>query len=360
MFLICPDKFKGSLSAHEVAIAIARGLGDKEDIKIVPLADGGEGTAEILAKKYDAKRVAAEARDPLQRVINSWFYFSENTKTAIIQMSAASGHELLKEHELDPMNTSSVGTGDLILSALKLGAQNIKLCVGGSATNEGGAGMASSLGVKFFDKNQREIVPNGGNLIHLHSIDTSSITKVPQFEIIHDVTNPLLGSNGATMVYGPQKGAKADDLSTMEDGLAHYAQMLHFEDLNLVGLGAAGGIGLSAITLFGSILKPGFREVADSVGLEELVKKSSVVITGEGRLDSQSKEGKVVGEVEKLVIKHEKSLFIICGMHQDFDTDYPVLTIESIASSESDSIENAAKYVSDLATKVASHPSFFS
>lgn len=230
--LIAPDKFRGSLSALRVADSIEKGIlkiFPKAIIEKVPMADGGEGTVESLVDATGGKIIKTKAKDPLGRDIESFYGILGDGKTAVIEMAAASGLYLLKDYERNPMITTTYGTGQLIKDALDRGCREFIIAIGGSATNDGGAGMAMALGVKFYDKYGREIGLGGGELSKIYSIDTSNLDdrlKECEFIVACDVANPLIGENGASRVYGPQKGATKEMVEVLDKNLEHYGKLL--------------------------------------------------------------------------------------------------------------------------------------
>lgn len=305
LIAIAPDSFKGALDAAGVANAIADGFRKvlpNARFRLIPMADGGEGTVDAWAAAKSAKRIFVTVKDPLGRPIEASFAYDCISKTAVLEMAAASGLPLLKHDERNPLVTSTFGTGELILAALDLGARHIILGIGGSATNDGGAGMASALGARLLDKRGRLLPPGGAALARLALIDLSNfdkrISKV-KFEVACDVTNPLCGENGASAVYGPQKGASKADVKKLDAALQNYGKVVlesvpcknGFSPLT-PGAGAAGGLGFGLGAFCSAKLKRGVAIIAESVGLREQLKGCDLVITGEGRLDSQTVNGK--------------------------------------------------------------------
>ncbi|WP_207425220.1 glycerate kinase [Pedobacter sp. SYSU D00535] len=330
-FLIAPDKFKHSLSSFEAAEAITEGLLlANSSFRIIkhPLADGGDGFADVLGRYLDSEKVTVTTLDPLFREIITSYYFSSTTQTAVLEMAKASGLMLLKESEYNCLYTSSIGTGLMVLDAVKRGAKTIFLGLGGSATNDGGIGMASALGIRFLDKDGKELSPIGKNLIRIASIDTSTALRLDglTFEIACDVQNPLTGGNGGTYVYSAQKGATEEDAQALEEGMQNYAAILKRDlgiDVDEVpGAGAAGGLGAGCIAFLGGRLKKGIQMIFDYAGTEERVKEVDYVITGEGKLDSQSFDGKVLSGLNDLCQKYQVPLVTLCGT---VETDYEVL-----------------------------------
>jgi glycerate kinase len=300
--LIAPNAMKGSLSASDFANAIAEGLIMADNtLKLIkhPLADGGDGTAEILVTALGGIFVPVKVHDPLGRIIDSRFGWIAGTKSAIIEMAEASGIKLLADNELNPMIASSRGTGELIMAAINLGAKKIILGVGGSATVDGGIGMIKALGFKLADNIGDEVIEGGRGLIHIAKIHSGNVkTELLTCEIliVSDVTNPLLGENGAAAIYGPQKGATPQMVDDLNLGFENYITVLEqFSGKNLVdtvGGGAAGGIAVPLIALLNARIESGAALIMDLLGVFNDLKNCDLVITGEGCIDLQTCQGK--------------------------------------------------------------------
>ena len=317
--LIAPDKFKGSLNACEVAENIALGLRDvlhDAQIDIVPMADGGEGTAGVICDALDGCWLKCQAYDPLGRVIDARYAWIENSKLAVMEMSEAAGMRRLSESERDPFLANTFGVGEMILNAAQRSAREIIVGLGGSATNDGGFGMARALGFRFFDSknNQLQEVVDLGRL---ERTELPAILSLPKIIGAADVRNPLLGENGATRVFGPQKGATAGKVDILERALAKLADVvskeLRVDHRDEAGAGAAGGLGFALMSFCGAKIRPGFDVVAEAVGLESKMKSVDVVITGEGSLDRQTLEGKTPAGVARLARALGKRVFAIVG-----------------------------------------------
>jgi len=325
--LIAPDSFKDCLSAHQVANAIRLGIEriyPEARFQIAPMADGGEGTVESVIDATRGKMVELPVLDPLMREIGSFYGITGDGSTAVIEMAAASGLELLERSERNPWITSTFGTGQLIKDALERGCGRILLGIGGSATNDGGAGMAEALGVKFADQNGVSIAGGGGFLGQLATISMEGLdSRIVETEIIVacDVTNPLTGNEGASAVYGPQKGANPQMVVQLDHNLKHFAgiikNQLGKEVTHVQGSGAAGGLGAGLMAFLDGKLKKGFDMVAEVVGLEEMVKVADLVITGEGMMDSQTRFGKTPYGVAQLACKHHKPVIGVAGTLAD-------------------------------------------
>ncbi len=331
--LIAPDSFKGSLSAQEVADSIERGIlkvCPSAEIFKVPMADGGEGTIDAILAVKKGKKVAIHAKNPLSRQILASYAILEEENTAIIEMAKASGLPLLSIEERNPLKTSTFGTGQLIQDALQnlsYAAQaTIIVCIGGSATNDGGAGMLQALGVNFLDRNGKAINVCGGNLQEIKKIDVSNfqIPKHVKFVVACDVENPLLGENGASAVFAPQKGADLETVRILEDNLAYFADLVentfpYLKGLkNQQGTGAAGGLGYALMAFLQAKMQKGIEIVIEITQLEHIIKKFSpqnrdLVITGEGAMDFQTVFGKVPWGVAMLAKKYQLPVIGIAG-----------------------------------------------
>lgn len=321
--VIAPDSYKGSLSAKEVAEAIEKGIkkADKNiNVSKVPMADGGEGITESLVDATGGGIIQVKVADPLMREIEAFYGILGDGETAVIEMAAASGLPLLKEEERNPMKTTTYGTGQLIKHALDMGCRKFIIGLGGSATNDGGAGMAKALGVKFLDSKGREVELGGGALGNLSSIDISSIDeRIKECTILAacDVDNPLVGPEGASFVFGPQKGATKEEVMMLDQNLQHYGQLLE-ETLNnsildYPGAGAAGGLGGGLLAFLNAELKRGIDIVIEASGLEKIVKDADLVITGEGMIDNQTIYGKTPYGVAKVASKYDIPIIAIAG-----------------------------------------------
>ena len=308
-FIFAPDSFKGSLSAPEICDILervtARIFPGTETISI-PVADGGEGTVNAVLRAMGGKRLATRVTGPMfEPETAEWGLLADGT--AVMEMAQASGLPYVPESQRDPRNTTSLGTGEMIAEALKMGVRSILIGIGGSATNDGGMGMLAALGARFTDADGHEIRPVGGEMIRLATADFSNLMselKETAVTVICDVTNPLLGPNGATFVYGPQKGATPGIRDELEAGMAHYASILNaacgHNIADFPGAGAAGGLGAALGGVLGATLKSGIDAVLDTVHFEQKLEGVSLAITGEGRIDRQSVNfGKVPAGVAK-------------------------------------------------------------
>ena len=320
--LIAPDKFKGTLDAREVAQNIAKGLRDvlsDADIEIIPMADGGEGTAEAICDARGCSWVQCKAHDPLGREIYARYGWIDREKLAVTEMSEAAGMRRLSESERDPIRATTFGVGEMLLDATKRGANEIVIGLGGSATNDGGFGMARALGFRFLGAGDREIkrVVELALLERIQRPKGREELKRRRIVAAVDVKNPLLGENGATQVFGPQKGASKSDLDNLERALTRLADVVAtefgFDYRDEAGAGAAGGLGFGLLSFCDATIRPGFQVVAEAVGLELKMKDVDVVITGEGSLDRQTLEGKTPVGVARLARKFGKPVFAFVG-----------------------------------------------
>lgn len=324
--LVAPDKFRGSLEAAEVCDAIENGVRKAyPDAKItaIPLADGGEGTSKILTRQANGTDVTITVMDPLNRQVKATYGISEDHQVAFIEMAAASGLGLLSTEERNPLLTSTFGTGQLIVDALDRGVKKIILGIGGSATTDGGIGMAEALGYSFKDSEGHTLLPNGQSLEKIVSIDKHNAD--PRLALISvivacDVTNPLFGKEGAAFVYGPQKGADPEMVVRLDAGLENLAQVAtraFGRDVSLVpGAGAAGGLGAGCMWFLNAVLKDGISIVMEQCNIAALVSNADLVITGEGKVDEQTLAGKVVKGLAGLCKSHHVPLAVVCGTLQ--------------------------------------------
>jgi glycerate kinase len=361
--LIAPDKFKGTLNARDVAENIMFGLREilpDAKIDMVPVADGGEGTAEVICEARQGSWVKCDAHDPIGREIDARYAYIDNRKLAVMEMSEAAGMRRLRPDERDVDLANTFGVGEMILDAAGRGAQKIIIGLGGSATNDGGFGMARSLGFRFLGQ-EKELTESVSQLVKLARIEKPGSLSLPKIVAAADVRNPLLGGNGATRIFGPQKGATADKIDILERALAKLANVVS-KDLKVnyrdePGAGAAGGLGFGLLSFGCAIMRPGFDVVAESVELESKMKDIDVVITGEGSLDRQTLEGKTPAGVAQLARKLGKRVFAIVGRASEdrqvrelFDGVY--VTIRP-GMSEKESIAHAAELLRERARELA-------
>lgn len=309
--VVAPDKFKGTLTAAQAARAISAGWRRADptaELDEVPVADGGEGTLDALVAalggRIERVRVTGPLGDPVDAELG---VVDGEGLTAVVEMAGASGLQLVSEARRDPMRATTKGTGELMLAAARHGLARMIVCIGGSATNDGGAGMAQALGAHLRDEDGRDLPPGGAALRRLSSIDTTLMApELRDVDIVvaTDVDNPLTGPRGASAVYGPQKGASPEQVAVLDEALRHFAAVL-LRDLGIdvreiPGAGAAGGLGAGLIAFLGARVRPGFDVVADAVDLARRVEPADVVVTGEGRFDAQTDQGKAPAGVIRM------------------------------------------------------------
>lgn len=321
--LIAPDSFKENLSAKEVAQAIERGIKKVDEniqTSIVPMADGGEGTVESLVEATDGQIINVKVKDPLMRDLDSYYGVLGDRKTAVIEMAAASGLALLEKDERNPMDTTSFGTGQLIKYAIEEGYKNIIIGIGGSATNDGGAGMLMALGAKLLDANGEDIGLGAKGLGKLKSIDLYNFhedIKDCNFVVACDVDNPLVGKRGASYVFGPQKGADEHMVKILDANLENFGKVvedtLGISLLQYPGAGAAGGMGAALLAFLDAVLERGIDIVIEATQLERKIMDSNLVITGEGKIDDQTQFGKTPYGIATLAKKYNKPVIAIAG-----------------------------------------------
>lgn len=339
--LIAPDKFKDTLTASEAASAIFEGVkknNPNNTAFIFPMADGGEGTAQILSMGENCSEISLKVHNPLHQNIISRYYYSAQSKTAYIDLSAASGLQLLEQQERNPMNTSTYGTGQMIKNAIEKGARKIIVAAGGSATNDFALGAASALGYTFFDKNNKEIFPFGRNLYLIDKIrepENDVLFKNIEFITAYDVNACLYGKNGAAYLFAKQKGAKKEEIEILDKGLRNIAniikQKFKVDVSKLKGAGAAGGFAAGARAIFNSSLVSGADLIFENPELLQNLEQADLIITGEGKIDLQSFNGKLLSSI----IKHarNKKIIAFCGIKNNIENInelYPNLKIISL------------------------------
>lgn len=367
-FVIAPDKFKGSLTGFEFCDVVAEGLRivfPNAEILKIPLADGGDGTIEVVRHYLKADTIALTVKNPFFKAVEATYLFSNDTKIAYIEMAEASGLKLLKESEKNCKSTTSYGTGELIADALKKGAKEIILGIGGSATNDAGMGMAAALGFAFLDENDRPLLPIGSNLIQVERIDSSGVDaklKTVRVKVACDVTNPFYGKQGAAYVYAEQKGATPDDISDLDDGLKKFARVIEKtygkNVQQLSGAGAAGGMGAGTSVFLNATLTSGIELIKEMVDFDSQTKDADWIITGEGKLDGQTLSGKTINGVLNSAKKQNIPVAALCGSvdisiadQENLGLDYVASIIgglsnleQAIASSRQNLIKSAYNY----------------
>lgn len=327
--LVCPDKFRGTLGAQAATDAIATGwrrVRPADELDLAPMADGGEGTAEALVGEH-GRWVRTTVEGPLGDPVEATIGITSDG-AAVVESARASGVALLAESRRDPRRTGTSGTGQLMRCALDEGATTILVCLGGSATNDGGTGMATALGARFLGADGAPLAPGGAALTTLARIDLTGLDpRIPRTRVVGlaDVRIPLTGPNGASAVFGPQKGASPDDVWLLERALVHLAAVterdLGSSPADEPGAGAAGGLGFGLLAFVGGRLRPGAVAVAEALGLERRVAEADLVITGEGTFDATSLEGKVVGHVLDLARTAGAPAAVLAGRNDLADDD---------------------------------------
>ncbi|PHM62774.1 glycerate kinase [Xenorhabdus ishibashii] len=367
--VIAPDSFKESLNALQVAQAIERGFKEiypQADYIKLPMADGGEGTVESLVAATGGKRIECTVTDPLGQPVKAFFGLLGDGKTAVIEMAAASGLHLVPIEQRNPLITTSYGTGELILAALEQEVHKLILGIGGSATNDGGAGMMHALGANLLDGDSRILPFGGAALTRLEGIDLTHLDpRLRQIELIVacDVNNPLCGEQGASAVFGPQKGATPEMVKSLDSALRHYGMKIESltgkSVIDAAGAGAAGGMGASLLGCLGARLQSGIEIVIETLQLEEAIQGADLVITGEGRLDSQTIYGKTPIGVARVAKKFGiPTIALVGGMSRDYHVVHQhgldaVFSIIPEACSLADALANGADNLQVTARNIA-------
>lgn len=366
--VIAPDSYKESLSALEVATQIEAGFREvfpNATYVKLPVADGGEGTVEAMVAATDGEIIEMDVTGPLGEPVRAFYGISGDKQQAFIEMAAASGLEQVPPELRNPLNTTSWGTGELIRYALDSGVKSILIGIGGSATNDGGIGMVQALGARLLDQNGEPLGLGGGEVAKLASIDISELDKrlkECRIEVACDVTNLLTGKEGASAIFGPQKGATPQMVEELDQALEHYAKIiardLDINVLELSGGGAAGGMGAALYAFCGAQLRQGIEIVTEALKLDELVRDADLVITGEGRIDSQSIHGKVPIGVAKVAKRYNKPVIGIAGsltpdvgvVHEHgldavFSVLYRICTLEEALENAGDNLRKASRNI---------------
>ncbi|WP_086112878.1 glycerate kinase [Xenorhabdus beddingii] len=367
--VIAPDSFKESLSALQVAQAIEQGFREifpQADYIKLPMADGGEGTVESLVAATGGKQITCTVTDPLGQPVEAFFGLLGDGKTAVIEMAAASGLHLVPMEQRNPLVTTSYGTGELILAALEHGIQKLILGIGGSATNDGGAGMIQALGANLLDGDGRILPFGGAALTRLESIDLTALDprlRQIEFTVACDVNNPLCGEFGASAVFGPQKGATPKMVKALDSALRHYGMKIESltgkSVIDEAGAGAAGGMGAALLGCLGVKLQSGIEIVINTLKLEEVIQGADLVITGEGRIDSQTIQGKTPIGVARVAKKFGiPAIALVGGMSRDYGVVHQhgldaVFSIVPEACSLSEALAKGAENLRVTARNVA-------
>jgi len=364
------DSFKGSLSAFQAGEAVKEGIiraFPNAIVNIRPIADGGEGTVEAIVSANNGEYRKVTVKDPLGRPVLAEYGFIPDMKTAVIEMSSAAGLPLLSDEERNPLNATTYGVGEMIADAIDNGCRKFIIGIGGSATNDGGVGMLQALGFEFLDSDGNDVLPGAKGLKDILRIVTDNANpklSECEFLVACDVKNPLCGSNGCSAVFSPQKGATPEMVEDMDVWLNEYAhltkEVLPLSDKDAPGTGAAGGMGFAFLSYLGATLQSGIELVIQKTELEKYITDSDIVVTGEGRLDSQSYMGKTPIGIAKLAKKHTKPVIAftgavtedanICNEH-GIDAFFPILR-KPCTLAEAMDINNARKNLSDTAEQV--------
>lgn len=352
--LIAPDKFKDALSAEEAARVMASGLKaalPDATYTLLPLADGGEGTAALLTRLNNGIMRHMPVGGPGGKSVNARWGYSAPLKQAYLELAEASGLQLLAPGHRNPLYTTTYGTGELLATALQQGATSLILGLGGSASNDGGTGMAAALGYEFLDQHGKALsFLSGQHLSRIHRISTNKVNRLLFRCCIRaacDVTNPLCGPRGATYTFATQKGARAEDLPQLEEGLLHLAEVIRkelgIEVQNLAGSGAAGGSGAGVVAFLQGRLQNGTELILEKSGFEEKLEQADLLLTGEGRFDAGSLHGKLIGKLCEFADKKGKRVVAFCGSADPMELrHYPksLQTVKTIAEKEASLFQN--------------------
>lgn len=332
--VLIPDSFKGTLSSTQICDVMKKNINKhfpECEVISIPVADGGEGSVECFLTALGGKKIFTVVKNPYFEDIESFYGLIDNGQTAIIEMASCAGLPLV-EGRRNPRKTTTYGVGELILHAINSGCKKIIVGLGGSCTNDGGAGAASAIGVKFFDNNGEEFIPTGGTLIDINRIDVSNVTRnIKNVEIVTmcDIDNPMYGKNGAAYIFAPQKGATSEVVEELDKGLMNLCNVIERDlsiDLkNVKGGGAAGAMGAGMIAFFNSRLEMGIETVLNTVKFDEIIEDADMIFTGEGKIDSQSLRGKVViGVAKRAKSKNVPVIVIVGGAGNDIEEAYDI------------------------------------
>lgn len=368
--VVAIDSLKGSLSSLEAGSAISEGIHRAiSDAQVIvrPLADGGEGTVEALALGMNGRIEKVKVIGPLGKEVEAEYGIIDESKTAILEMSAAAGITLVDEHERNPLNTTTYGVGEMIVDAINKGCRNFIVGIGGSATNDGGVGMLQALGYSFLDIDGKQVPFGAKGLSLIEKITDDNVIpelKECNFKIACDVTNTLCGEQGCSAIFGPQKGATPTMIMQMDKWLSYYACLTHEKypkaNMKQAGTGAAGGLGFAFLSYTSAVLESGIKIILDETKLESYIKDADIVITGEGRLDAQTVMGKAPSGVADIAVKYNKPVIAFCGgvtedavvcNEHGIDAFFPIVRGVSTLDEAMDS-ENARKNMVDSVEQV--------
>jgi len=367
--VLAPDKFKGSLTGLEFCQAVKKGLQKvipNTDVVFLPMADGGDGTIEVVNYYLKGNLIQLEVKKPFFKNVLATYLYANDSKIAFIEMAEASGLKLLDPSEFDCKNATTYGTGQLIADAIKKGADEIILGIGGSATNDCGIGMATALGYQFLDENGIQVQPIGANLSKIKTIDDSQVNnrlKNVKFKIACDVTNPLYGKNGAAYVYAEQKGATKTDIEMLDKGLEDFSKVLdakfNIKSQKVVGGGAAGGMGIASKVFLNGELISGITLIKELAQFDKQIENADWIITGEGKLDEQTLSGKTIHGIIDKAQKHQIKVAAFCGkldltknQLKRFGIDYADDVLRRAKHFE-DAMTNSGHYVTKMAEQFA-------
>tara|TARA_R110002126_G_scaffold291790_1_gene458446 strand:+ start:29011 stop:30141 length:1131 start_codon:yes stop_codon:yes gene_type:complete len=362
--IIAPDKFKNSLTGLEFCEIVEKSIlatNPKTEVIQLPLADGGDGTIEVVNFYLKGEVVHITVNNPFFKPVKASYLYADNSKTAFIEMAEASGVKLLKTEEFNCKKATTFGTGEMISDAINKGAETIILGIGGSATNDCGTGMAAALGYRFLDKNKDQVIPIGANLSNIVSIDATHIHQglgKVDFKIACDVSNPLYGKNGAAYVYGAQKGATKKDIKLLDKGLLNFSKVLNdvfsIDVQSVKGAGAAGGMGIASKLFLNGSLEPGIKLIKNLANFDYKIKGADWIITGEGKLDDQTLSGKTIQGVLESAKKENIKVVAFCGKIELQEQELKKLGISyakdiiSLAKDFDDAIKNTKQYLKNI------------
>lgn len=362
--IIAPDKFKNSLTGLEFCEIVENEIlatDSKTEVIQLPLADGGDGTIEVVNFYLKGEIVHITVNNPFFKPVKASYLYGKSSKTAFIEMAEASGVKLLKLEEFNCKKATTFGTGEMISDAINKGAETIILGIGGSATNDCGIGMATALGYRFLDKKETQVIPIGANLSDIKSIDATHIHKGlsnVDFKIACDVSNPLYGQNGAAFVYGAQKGATKSDILLLDKGLQDFSKVLSdvfsINVQSVKGAGAAGGMGIASKLFLNGSLEPGIKLIKNLANFDDKIKSADWIITGEGKLDNQTLSGKTIQGILESAKKENIKVAAFCGKIELHEQElkklgiYYAKDIISLAEDFDDAIKNTKQYLKNI------------
>lgn len=367
--ILAPDKFKNSLTGLEFCNAVEEGIlaiNTEVDILKLPLADGGDGTIEVVNYYLKGHVINVVVNNPFFQPVKASYLYAENSKTAFIEMAEASGVKLLQAEQFDCKNATTLGTGEMIIDAINNGAKTIILGIGGSATNDCGIGMAAALGYRFLDKNEKEVNPIGASLSEIVAIDVTHVhPKINDviFKVACDVTNPLYGKNGAAYIYGAQKGATTSDIEMLDKGLESFSKVINavfnIDAQTVKGGGAAGGMGIASKVFLNGSLERGIQLIKNLAQFDEQLENTDWIITGEGKLDTQTMSGKTIQGVLSSAKAKEIKVAAFCGAidlegnkPEDFGIHYAD-AVMNYAKNLDDAMTNSYAYTKEMAKRFA-------